>query len=170
MVQTSGSKERAETVTRLTEILTEQRILVDSDGGFVHDKTDALRLLASLLAPAVGSDKQTIEQLLGERERLQSTGIGDGVAIPHTSVDTAPGQAAALLLCPKGLGFEAIDGEDVTIIFGVIGPKRATGEHLRILARISRLLRDSETRSKLLASTDAAEAYQLIERQDQSLR
>jgi len=170
MVLTSGSKATAETVTRLTEILTEQRILVDSDGGFVREKSDALRLLASLLAPAVGSDKQTIELLLTERERLQSTGIGDGVAIPHTSVETAPGQAAALLLCPKGVGFEAIDGEKVHIIFGVIGPKRATGEHLRILARISRLLRDSETRGRLLASSDAAEAYRLIESQDQTLR
>jgi nitrogen PTS system EIIA component len=157
-------------VTRLTDILTEHRILVDSDGGFVHDKTDALRLLASLLAPAVGSDKLTIEQLLAERERLQSTGIGDGVAIPHTSVDTAPNQAAALLLCPRGVAFDAIDGESVNIIFGVIGPKRATGEHLRILARISRLLRDSDTRSQLLSSNDAAQAYQLIENQDTSLR
>jgi nitrogen PTS system EIIA component len=157
-------------VTRLTDILTEHRILVDSDGGFVQDKTDALRLLASLLAPAVGSDKQTIEQLLAERERLQSTGIGDGVAIPHTSVDSAPSQAAALLLCPLGVPFDAIDGERVQIIFGVIGPKRATGEHLRILARISRLLRDSDTRSQLLSSNDASQAYLLIENQDTSLR
>jgi PTS system nitrogen regulatory IIA component len=170
MVDLTGSKQRAEAVTRLTEILTEQRILVDSDGGFVHEKTDALRLLASLLAPAVGSDKQAIEQLLAERERLQSTGIGDGVAIPHTSVESAPGQAAALLLCPKGVEFEAIDGAQVHIIFGVIGPKRATGEHLRILARISRLLRDSDTRGRLLASADSGEAFALIEQQDQSLR
>lgn len=157
-------------MTRLTEILTEHRILVDSDGGFVHDKTDALRLLASLLAPAVGTDKQVIEQLLVERERLQSTGIGDGVAIPHTSVESAPGQAAALLLCPQGVPFDAIDGETVNIIFGVVGPKRATGEHLRILARISRLLRDSETRTRLLSSIDSTSAFQLIDSQDESLR
>ena len=157
-------------MTRLSDILTEERILVDFDGGFVHDKTDALRLWASLLAPAVGSDKHAIEQLLSERERLQSTGIGEGVAIPHTSVDSAPGQAAALLLCPHGVPFDAIDGDAVNIIFGVIGPKRATGEHLRILARISRLLRDAGTRSRLLAAADAQEAFQLIEAQDQSPR
>jgi PTS system nitrogen regulatory IIA component len=92
------------------------------------------------------------------------------VAIPHTSVDTAPSQSAALLLCPQGVPFDAIDGESVNIIFGVIGPKRATGEHLRILARISRLLRDSDTRAQLLASSDAGHAFQLIENQDTSLR
>lgn len=157
-------------MTRLTEILTEQRIVVDSDGGYVHDKSDAIRLLAKLLAPAVGSEPAAIEQLLAERERLQSTGIGDGVAIPHTSVDTAPAQAAALLLCPNGVPFDAIDGESVNIIFGVVGPKRATGEHLRVLARISRLLRDSETRAKLLSSPSSSQAYGLIENQDASLR
>ena len=157
-------------MTRLTDILTETRILVDSDGGFVHDKTDALRLLASLLAPAVGTDKQTIEQLLAERERLQSTGIGDGVAIPHTSVESAPAQAAALLLCPRGVPFDAIDGESVSIIFGVVGPRRATGEHLRILARISRLLRDQGTRARLLGAADSSEAFGLIEGQDESMR
>jgi nitrogen PTS system EIIA component len=157
-------------VTRLTEILNQQRILVDADGGVVHDKADALRLLASMLAPAVGSDEQSIERLLAERERLQSTGIGDGVAIPHTSVETAPSQSAALLLCPRGVPFDAIDGDRVNIIFGVVGPKRATGEHLRILARISRLLRDAATRERLLASGGAIEAYELIESQDESLR
>src|SRR5688500_5999823 len=105
-----------------------------------------------------------------ERERLQSTGIGDGVAIPHTSVESAAGQAAALLLCRHGIPFEAIAGADVRIIFGVVGPKRATGEHLRALARISRLLRDNDTRTRLVAAADAQAAMSLIEENDASLR
>jgi nitrogen PTS system EIIA component len=151
---------------RLAEILSPERIRVDSEGGAVHDKSDAIRVLSELLAPAVGVEQQTVERLLMERERLQSTGIGDGVAIPHTSVDTAPGQAAALVLCPDGVPFDAIDGADVNIVFGVVGPKRATGEHLKTLARISRLLRDPETRSRLARSPDAESAYRLIEAHD----
>lgn len=148
---------------RLSDILAVTRILVDVDGSFVKTKGDTLRALAEMLAPAVGTEAETVEHLLFEREKLQSTGIGDRVAIPHCALDTAEGQAAALVLCPRGVEFEAIDGEPVDIVFGVVGPKRATGEHLRTLARISRLLRDEQTRMRLLASPNAQAAYQLIE-------
>lgn len=154
---------------RLGDLLSADRIVVDSDGGFIHDKHDALRLLAHLLSPALGVDETVVEKLLSEREQLQSTGIGDGVAIPHTSIDKAERQAGALLLCPRGVDFEAIDGSEVNIIFGVVGPKRATGEHLKTLARISRLLRDSATRDRLVESADATRAYELIQSHDSTL-
>jgi nitrogen PTS system EIIA component len=155
---------------RLSDILAPERILVDLSGEVVKSKNDAIRLLSEMLAPVVGAEQQTVERLLMERERLQSTGIGDGVAIPHTSVESAPGQAAALLLVRSGIPFEAIDGSNVRIIFGVVGPKRATGEHLRALARISRLLRDNETRSRLVSAGDPRAAMGLIEENDASLR
>jgi PTS system nitrogen regulatory IIA component len=155
---------------KLSDILTPERIVVDSDGGFVRQKPDAIRILSHILAPAVGVDQPLIERQLTERERLQSTGIGDGVAIPHTSIDAAPYQAAALLLCPLGVPFDAIDGADVNIIFGVVGPKRATGEHLRTLARISRLLRDPATRDKLAHAQGPEAAYELIEANDAAMR
>jgi nitrogen PTS system EIIA component len=147
---------------RLSEILSVDRILVDVDGSFVKTKADALRLLGEMLSPVLGVDRDTVEHLLVERENLQSTGIGDGVAIPHCSLETAEAQAGALVLCPRGIEFEAIDDEKVEIVFGVVGPKRATGEHLRTLARISRLLRDDRTRLSLLASANPAAAYELI--------
>jgi PTS system nitrogen regulatory IIA component len=155
---------------RLCDILTVERIRVDGDGALIKDKAAAIRVLSELLSSAVGVEQQTLDRLLMERERLQSTGIGDGVAIPHTSVDTAPGQAAALVLCPRGVPFEAIDGADVNIIFGVVGPKRATGEHLKTLARISRLLRDPETRAALVHSPDSGAAWRLIESRDAGAR
>lgn len=147
---------------RLSEILSADRILVDVDGSFVKTKADAVRLLAEMLSPVLGVDRDTVEHLLVERENLQSTGIGDGVAIPHCSLETAEAQAGALVLCPRGIEFDAIDDEKVEIVFGVVGPKRATGEHLRTLARISRLLRDDGTRLSLLASANPAAAYELI--------
>jgi PTS system nitrogen regulatory IIA component len=158
------------TSMRLTDILAVERILVDEPGSVVRDKAAALRILAELLAPAAGVEAASIEHLLAEREGLQSTGIGDGVAIPHTSVEAAPGQAAALLICPRGVPFDAIDGKDVTILFGVVGPRKATGEHLRVLARISRLLRDEPARRQLLACPSPAAVYALIEAQDAELR
>ncbi|MBN1607960.1 MAG: PTS sugar transporter subunit IIA [Polyangiaceae bacterium] len=151
---------------RLSDILAEQRIVVDASGSVVPDKGAALQLLASLLAPAVELDPEVVERLLKDREELQSTGIGDGVAIPHASADAAVKQAAALLVCPRGVPFEAIDGQAVELVFGVVGPRRATGEHLRTLARISRLLRDDSTRHQLKHAASPIEAYNLIEAHD----
>ncbi|HEY4160396.1 MAG TPA: PTS sugar transporter subunit IIA [Polyangiaceae bacterium] len=148
--------------------MTIDRIVVDNDGSVVHDKDEALKTLAAMMASPVGVDAKIVEELLLERERLQSTGIGDGVAIPHTALDDAEHQAAALLLCPRGIEFDAIDGGRVTIIFGVVGPKRATGEHLRTLARISRLLRDEATRTRLVAAASREEVYGLVAAHDAS--
>jgi PTS system nitrogen regulatory IIA component len=153
---------------RLCDILTIDRIVVDTDGGQIPSKDAALKKLAELLSPAVGVPQHEVEDLLLERERLQSTGIGDGVAIPHTALDHAEQQAAALILCPRGVDFEAIDGKRVNIVFGVVGPKRATGEHLRTLARISRLLRDDGTRSRLVSAASREEVYGLIAAHDAS--
>jgi PTS system nitrogen regulatory IIA component len=155
---------------RLADILNADRILVDIDGSVIKTKTDAIHRLSELLSPAVHVDVETVEHLLLEREKLQSTGIGDGVAIPHCALDTADSQALALILCPRGVEFEAIDGEPVEIVFGVVGPKRATGEHLRTLARISRLLRDEQTRIRLLASASAKAAFELIETNENAAR
>lgn len=154
---------------QIIQILPASRIFVDREGSAIKQKADALRMLSELLGPPLRTEGKVIEQLLAERERLQSTGIGDGVAIPHTSLEAAPGRVAALLLCPKGVPFDAIDGQDVRIVLGVVGPKEATGEHLRVLARVSRLLRDSETREALVRSENGEAAYQLIEARDHSL-
>jgi nitrogen PTS system EIIA component len=150
---------------RLSDIITSDRILVDRDGG-LPNKAEALRALSRLLGGAVAAPEEEVLTLLLEREQLQSTGIGDGVAIPHSALEHAEAQAAALLLFPKGIDFDAIDGQPVHIVFGVVGPKRATGEHLRTLARISRLLRDEATRKLLANAENANVAYELIESHD----
>jgi nitrogen PTS system EIIA component len=153
---------------RLCEILSADRVFVDAGGVRLADKDSTLLELSTLIAPALHIDPREIHRLLVAREELQSTGIGDGVAIPHASTDAAPGQAAALLICPGGIEFSAIDQRPVSIIFGVVGPTRATGEHLRTLARISRLLRDSSTRQTLLSCADAETAYHFVVEQDGS--
>jgi PTS system nitrogen regulatory IIA component len=150
---------------RLSDIVTEDRILVDREGA-LPNKAEALHVLARMLGGAVAAPEQEVLGLLLEREQLQSTGIGDGVAIPHSALEHAEGQAGAVLLFPKGIDFDAIDGQPVHIVFGVVGPKRATGEHLRTLARISRLLRDEATRKQLANAESPQFAYKLIESHD----
>jgi nitrogen PTS system EIIA component len=150
---------------RLSDIITKDRILVDRDGT-LSSKAAALKALARLLGSAVSAPEEEVLALLLEREQLQSTGIGDGVAIPHSALEHAESQAGAVLLFPKGLDFDAIDSQPVHIVFGVVGPKRATGEHLRTLARISRLLRDEGTRKQLANAENAQAAYDLIASHD----
>jgi PTS system nitrogen regulatory IIA component len=146
----------------LTDILSTDRVRV-ARAEEVRSKDDALQALATLLGFGLSSPSGAeFYRVLGEREALQSTGIGDGVAIPHGALENVVGQLAALLICPEGVPFDAIDGRPVFILFAVVGPKRATGEHLKTLARISRLLRDPAFRQKLLASTDQKEAHSLI--------
>ncbi len=135
--------------------MTVDRILVDPSGALVGDKSKVLTELARLLSAGSSADPTVIEHQLTEREKLQSTGIGDGVAIPHTSVEEFSAQKAALILAPRGVEFESIDGHAATIIFGVVGPKRAASEHLKILAKVSRLLRSPETPASIAGSCRA---------------
>jgi PTS system nitrogen regulatory IIA component len=146
------------------DILSRDRVSVASvEGGPVRNKTDALRRLSMLLAngqSVVPTDE--IERVLTERERLQSTGVGGGVAIPHGSVEGLDKLIGAVLLCPAAIEFDAIDSAPVSILFAVIGPKRATGEHLKTLARVSRLLRDDHFRAKLLRAPSGPAAFEML--------
>ncbi|HXX65601.1 MAG TPA: PTS sugar transporter subunit IIA [Polyangiaceae bacterium] len=156
---------------RLTDLLTPDRVAVRHNGA-AHpmDKAAALSALAEMLTVGTQVDASRAERVLVEREQLQSTGIGEGVAIPHGALPHLETQHAALLIVPEGIEFSAIDGLAVNILFAVIGPKRATGEHLKTLARVSRLLRNKEFRDTLLHVPDARAAFDLIEASEVSER
>jgi PTS system nitrogen regulatory IIA component len=148
----------------VSDILTPDHVSVSGEPeGLVTSKREAIRRLALLLASrqtVVSADE--IEIVLNDRERLQSTGVGGGVAIPHGSIDRLDRTIGAVLLCPAPIAFDAIDAAPVSILFAVIGPRRATGEHLKTLARVSRLLRDEGFRARLVAAKSGREAYALI--------
>jgi|HubBroStandDraft_2_1064218.scaffolds.fasta_scaffold321499_2 PTS system nitrogen regulatory IIA component len=153
----------------LTDLLAPDRVAVrpSKSGSSDFGKKEALALLASLLSRGNGGVKpEEIERVLLEREQLQSTGIGDGVAIPHGALPELDAQVAGLLIAPDGLEFEAIDGQKVTILFAVMGPKRATGEHLKTLARVSRLLRNKAFREELVRAPSPEAAYNLIAKEE----
>lgn len=150
----------------------DQLVTVDRVGvvrGHALDKDESLRQLAALLANGLaGADPDVVFAILRQREELQSTGIGDGVAVPHGTLESASGQIGALLLCPDGVSFDSIDDQPARILFGVVGPKQAV-EHLKVLARISRLLRSGDFRDRLLGATTADEAYALLHDEDKAI-
>jgi PTS system nitrogen regulatory IIA component len=149
---------------RLIELLTPERVAIRHNDGEARaiDKAGVIKSLAQVLASGAQVDAAEVERVLAEREQLQSTGIGEGVAIPHGALAQLHTQYATLFIVPEGVDFAAIDGLKVNILFAVIGPKRATGEHLKTLARVSRLLRNKTFRDRLVAAPNAQEAYALI--------
>ena len=142
---------------QLTDLLSADRVAIERAERQSTDFTkprSLIALLSRLLASGTQLAPEVIEKVLVEREHLQSTGIGEGVAIPHGAMAQLENQCAALLIIPNGVDFAAIDGAKVTILFAVIGPKRATGEHLKTLARVSRLLRNKGFRDRLIARAE----------------
>ncbi len=132
------------------------------------EKEDALKELVDLLAETqeIG-DKKGILKALIERESLGSTGIGQGIAIPHGKTDKVSELVAVLGISQKGVNFEALDGEPVYIFFLLVAPKDTAGPHLKALAQISRLLRDSYFCELLKRCKTVDEVYDFIRREEE---
>lgn len=153
---------------QLADFLTAARIRIHAAPGQVS-RDEVLGSLAALLAACSHSTPPELTRLMQEREALQSTGIGGGVAVPHCFVDAAPAQCAALVLYPHGVDFGALDGGLVFIAVGVVGPRRPT-DHLRVLARVSRLLHAEEVRAELLKLTTPEQVMALLRARDEGTR
>jgi PTS system nitrogen regulatory IIA component len=112
-----------------------------------------------------GSVERVYETLL-ERERLSSTGIADGVAIPHGKHGGLTTLKAVLGVHPEGLDFAAIDGQPSRLFFVLVAPENSAGLHLKALARISRLFKEQSLRDKVLHAGDAAAMFKVISEED----
>jgi PTS system nitrogen regulatory IIA component len=118
------------------------------------------------VAAANRMDAQKLVETLLEREKLGSTGIGDGVAIPHGKVAGLPGLLASFGRSRDGVDFKAIDGKRTFLFFTLFAPENCAGAHLKALARISRLFKNPPFRDAILHAADAAGIYRLIEQED----
>ena len=133
-------------------------------------KEEVIRELVGLLVKA-GSIKERdvnrLVQILMKRESLGSTGIGQGVAIPHGKSDCVTKLVAAFGVSKTGLNFDALDGEPVGLFFLLIAPEDSAGPHLKALARISRLLKDKHFRDSLRAARDERTLVKIIREEDE---
>jgi len=131
--------------------------------------TAAPAVLAELARPLAASHKVDAKRLLDtllEREKLGSTGIGDGVAIPHGKVPGLPVLMASFGRSKTGVDFKAIDGKPTYLFFTLFAPENSAGAHLKALARISRIFKNPAFRDSIMKAKDAAEIYRLIETED----
>ena len=131
-----------------------------------RDKQGVLTELAAHLAAHVeGIEAASLLKVLVERERLASTAIGEGVAIPHGKLPV-PRLLGCVGLSKKGVDFDSMDGSPTHLFFVLVAPENSTGIHLKALARISRLFKDPDFRARLLKSVDAAAMFQAISDED----
>ena len=128
----------------------------------VRNKKQLLTELSTLASSAAGVPDREIFDILLQRERLGSTGLGNGVAIPHGKVAGLKRSVGVFAHLAEPIDFESADGEPVDIVFLLLAPEGAGADHLKALARISRLLRDEGAVAKLRASEDAAALYALL--------
>ena len=126
----------------------------------VSNKKQALQEIARRAATQTGIAERRIYEALAERERLGSTGIGKGVAVPHGKLAELPGLFALFARLERPIPFEAIDDRPIDLMFVLLVPAEA--EHLRALARISRLLRDEAICQKLRGTDSADALYALL--------
>jgi nitrogen PTS system EIIA component len=126
-------------------------------------KAAALAELATHMASLEpGVDGEQLRRVLEERELLASTAIGDGIAIPHGKLDSIGQLAGVLGRSKAGLEFDSIDGRPTYLVFMLVAPVSSTGVHLKALARLSRLFRDADFRTRLLAAPTRDDMYKVI--------
>lgn len=150
--------------TTISELLDEQRIATDSDIG---SKKRLMELLSELLAganPDLGAN-EVLDSLL-RRERLGSTGLGRGVALPHGRLAAIDQGLGAFVRLEQPIDYDAVDGMPVDLIFALVVPEQATEGHLNILAALARKLGDPATCEQLRDTADAAEVLDILGHED----
>lgn len=145
---------------RLENILTPGRSLVGVPGG---SKKRVLEQIANLVARELPDlDGQDIFESLVAREKLGSTGFGNGIAIPHCRLPGCPAPISALLRLESAVDFDAIDGAPVDLLFVLLVPEAATDEHLELLRQIASMLDRSEVRDQLRHAPSSERLYQVV--------
>jgi PTS system nitrogen regulatory IIA component len=146
-------------MNRLASLLPPEQVLAQVD---VTSKKRAFEEAGLLFENLHGLSRALITDSLFSRERLGSTGLGHGVAIPHGRIKGLKSPMAAVFQLLAPIGFDAPDDLPVTLLIFLLVPEAATQKHLEILSEIAELLSDMELRQRLTASTDAAELHGLL--------
>ena len=150
---------------KITDFLTPDRVIADLAE---KEKSAVLKEMAGHLADTEsGPDAAQILRVLQDREKISTTAIGEGVAIPHGKLPNVQKVSGLFARSLQGVDFVSLDGEPTYLFFTLIAPQDAAADHLKALARISRLLKDPDLRRRLLAAATNQELYNIIAVEDQ---
>ncbi len=140
-----------------------------NDNLLSNTKADVLaELINVLIRSGLKIDRVKAIDVLQQREKLGSTGIGDGVAIPHGKISELNDLVVAFGRSKNGISFDAIDGKPVYLFFLLLAPENSTGQHLKALAKISKMLKTPNFRKKLIDAKSTSDLYTAIVEQDES--
>ena len=148
---------------RILDVLQKESILVDMQAS---DKKGVLEELSSPVARLAEVNGEDLVRVLMDRERLGSTGIGGGIGIPHGKLKDLTTLVLGFGLSRKGVDFESMDGRPTHIFFLLVTPENSTGLHLKLLARISKILKNDPIRERLLKASSSDEVLAIIREDD----
>lgn len=151
---------------KISDILSTDVIAVMLD---TTDKDDAINKVIDLAAKSGKIlDKEKVSRTIFEREKLVSTGVGKGFAIPHGKTDSISDVVAAFAITKEPIDFDSIDGEPVRFIFLLIGKENLLNTHIKLLSRISRLMNKDEFRDKLLEAASPQEVLSIFKEEEKN--
>ncbi len=144
----------------ITDYLKEEHVLFELSS---TTKEEVLRELSGvILNDPSPLDADEVFAVLLDREKMGSTGIGEGCAIPHAKIDTTETLRLSFGISRKGIDFDSLDGKPVNIFFLLLAPSKSVASHLNALAKISRILKNNGFREDVLAAKDRKELYHII--------
>ncbi len=152
---------------KISELLDPAAIVAELKG--TGKKEVLIELTDALLKADPSLVKDDVLKVLMERERLGSTGIGDGVAIPHGKLKDIDRLLISFGLSRHGVDFDSMDGKPAHLFFLLVAPEESVGVHLKTLARISKLLKSATVRERLQSAVDSAEIYRIINEEEEQL-
>jgi len=149
---------------KILDVLKRETILSELKA---QDKPGILEEMVNAVAQIAGVDSQDLVRVLMERERLGSTGIGGGIGIPHGKLKALDTLVLGFGLSRRGVDFESMDGNPTHIFFLLVTPENSTGLHLKLLARISKLLKQEPFKERLMNALSGDEIYAIIQEVDE---
>ncbi len=151
---------------KITDVLNENSIISDLQS---HDKKGVLEELVTPLSENANISQENLVRILMDRERLGSTGIGEGIGIPHGKIKGLNSLIIGFGISKKGVNFESLDGRPTHIFFLIITPEESTGIHLKLLAQISKILKNESFRDKLMRAPDKSDIFSIIKEEDEEI-
>jgi fructose-specific phosphotransferase system IIA component len=151
---------------KITDVLEEQFVRTNLPGTSKEEIIDSMIRLVGNSQNVL--DKEKVRQAIFEREKIMSTGVGNGFAIPHGKTDAVKDIVAAFAITERPVDYQALDEQPVRLVFLLVGRDSLVGPHIKLLSRISRMMNKEEFRKELLASKTSKEVIELFRQQEAS--
>jgi fructose-specific phosphotransferase system IIA component len=151
---------------KISDLLTEDFVVTNLEGDSKDDIINAIVDLAAKSSKVL--DKEKLRESVFERERIMSTGVGDGFAIPHGKTDAVSDIVGAFAVTAEPIDYESLDEKPVRLVFLLVSKANAVGAHIKLLSKISRLMNKAEFRDKLLRQRSSKEIIEMFKQEEAS--